>query len=179
MKRILSLVLCMMLVLTSFAFVANADPVSTLAVTTDKDSVAVGEEIKVTVGFSEAVSTITFEIGLQYDTESFEFVSETHANNLGSAVVNNKANLKQVYMVDAGSEGKEIAAGSLMEVTFKAIKAGENIKFESVLVNDGVINATADDIVEVALDSKTVTVTEAAAPETYTLTYMLDGEVYV
>ena len=124
MKRIISLILALSMIF-SLGITAFAD----VTYSADKSSIKTNETVSVTISNGEKMEDITaFEYRLYFDSELFELKSYEigTANALVQITSVAKTDSKGTYygisLVDATSEGLEVAEGVIATLVFEAIK---------------------------------------------------------
>lgn len=171
MKRITATALAILMVLnlcvSAFAL--------TLSPTVDKNSVAAGEDVTVTLSLDEAISDVTaLEAKLYFDQDKFTFKSGTGTVNgvTVNKIVQTEEDSGKPYIlvnyIDMTGRGS-VPAGSYATVTFTASKAIKNVSeaafsalIASSLMVDGSSSANTEEV------SVSVTVTPASTePEGY------------
>lgn len=129
-KKIFSLLLTFVMVmnLSIGAFAAEGDPNVTLTV--DKSSVAVGEEVTVTVGVDEEISGITsMGMNLNIDTTAFELVSAKGENGfIYTDRLATKGNINFVAVDNTALNDLNVS-GTIGTVVLKALAAVESAQF--------------------------------------------------
>ena len=127
MKRIISFILALSMIF-SLGITAFAD----VTYSADKNSIKKGETVAVTINNGEKMENITsFEYRLYFDSELFELKSSEigTANTIVKVTSVAKEDTKGTYygvsLVDATSEGLEVAEGVIATLVFEAIKEVE------------------------------------------------------
>ena len=123
MKKYLSIVLCLCMVLTSFAFTAvSADATTPTLTIVAPTSVEKNTEFEVKVNLSNASAVTAFSVGLVYDPAIFEVVSaEKNAtlSQINPAKVSGGVTTAYVNFVDLTASGVALD-GAMLTVKFKA-----------------------------------------------------------
>ena len=127
MKRIISFILALSMIF-SLGITAFAD----VTYSADKNSIKKGETVAVTINNGEKMENITsFEYRLYFDSELFELESSeigtanTSVKVTSGAKEDTKGTYYGVSLVDATSEGLEVAEGVIATLVFEAIKEVE------------------------------------------------------
>ena len=161
MRRILSLLLSVVLVLT-LAVPAMAATVKQEA---NSSAIKAGEEVTVTVTLDEDVADIVmYQYSLYYNKSLFTMTGST-----GSAVVSNPladedGDYFMISFVDTTSEGVTISAGTLAALTFRAKEDMTEEQAASFLLRqDYFWDTSYEDIDGISLENGTVSVTVSPA----------------
>lgn len=126
-RRILSLFLTLTL-LTSLmvpsVFAANN------ALSANKSVVAVGETITVSFAQPKTQSISAYDLNVGFDKTAFEAISVDRMTSVTDiapdiSAINNKASINLGYASANGTVDKQLEAGNLFSVTFKALKSGK------------------------------------------------------
>lgn len=164
MKKIVSILLAVLVVLSMFAFTASAATAPTITAKADKTEVKAGDVVKVTVSTSAKSKLIVTTLTLNYDPAYFEVTEKVSAKAFGFETFGQKAG--QVKFVATQDVGVVVADSvtTLFTVSFKVIKAGGTISLnveEAYVDEDGKEdNVTAD----VAKKANSIKFTEASTP---------------
>ncbi len=128
MKKIASVILSALIVISMFTFMATASDGITLTVKADKTEVEVGDIVNVTVSTTENSELCSFTLNLVYDSDLFEVVegSAVATEDVldGAMVIFNEKADEGVRMVYTTQGHLADNVGDLFTVQLKAIKAG-------------------------------------------------------
>ena len=149
MKRIISFILALSMIF-SLGITAFAD----VTYSADKNSIKKGETVAVTINNGEKMENITsFEYRLYFDPELFELESSeigtanTSVKITSVAKEDTKGTYYGVSLVDATSEGLEVAEGVIATLVFEAIKEVETASEASFeLVKKSVMDTSWSEI---------------------------------
>ena len=125
-KRILSLFLTLSLLaglMIPSAFAASN------ALSANKSVVAVGETITVSFAQPKSQQISAYDLNVGFDKTAFEAVSVDQMTQVTDpapdvTAINNIASINLGYASTTGTVDKQLAAGNLFSVTFKALKSG-------------------------------------------------------
>lgn len=145
MKKYLSIVLCLCMLLTSFAFTAvSADGTPTLTIVAPT-TVEKNQEFEVKVNLSNAGTVKALTVNLVYDPDKFEVVSGVkHASlaNINTAKVDSGVTSAFVNFADASGVALD---GTMLTVKFKGkIKTDYTFAFGKVMFKDSANSTTID-----------------------------------
>ena len=164
MKKIVSILLAVLVVLSMFAFTASAAAAPTFTAKADKTDVKVGDTVKVTVSTSKNSKLTVATLALKYDPAYFEVTEKTGAKAFDLETFGEKAG--QVRFLATQDVGAVLAdsATTLFTVSFKVLKTGGtiNLVVEEAYVDEGGkdVNVTAD----AAKKVNSIKFTEASTP---------------
>ena len=162
MKRIISFILALSMIF-SLGITAFAD----VTYSADKNSIKKGETVAVTINNGEKMENITsFEYRLYFDPELFELKSSEigTANTIVKVTSVAKEDAKGTYygvsLVDATSEGLEVAEGVIATLVFEAIKEVETASEASFeLVKKSVMDTSWSEIEAGSVSGNGVSIT--------------------
>lgn len=116
MRKLISLLMCIVLLFSVFTNVAIADSGITISVSS-KEGYR-GDTVEVSVNISAGSAMQAFGFELKYDTKVLELVDAKKGTNLvGSPVINSNLSGKVVFSYAATSS--IVASGSVLDLTFK------------------------------------------------------------
>ena len=173
MKRIISFILALSMIF-SLGITAFAD----VTYSADKNSIKKGETVAVTINNGEKMENITsFEYRLYFDPELFELKSSEigTANTIVKVTSVAKEDTKGTYygvsLVDATSEGLEVAEGVIATLVFEAIKEVETDSEASFeLVKKSVMDTSWSEIEAGSVNGESVFVTVVPTVEPFSYT---------
>ncbi|MBQ5357327.1 MAG: hypothetical protein IIU57_03765, partial [Oscillospiraceae bacterium] len=173
MKRIISFILALSMIF-SLGITAFAD----VTYSADKNSIKKGETVAVTINNGEKMENITsFEYRLYFDSELFELKSSeigtanTSVKITSVAKEDTKGTYYGVSLVDATSEGLEVAEGVIATLVFEAIKEVETDSEASFeLVKKSVMDTSWSEIESGSVNGESVFVTVVPTVEPFSYT---------
>lgn len=128
MKKVISMVLAVMVLLSMFTFVTSAANAPTLTIKSSKTAPKVGDTITVTVSVSEKSKLGALTVDLKYDSRRLEAVSKSGTVNgvFSLEYVNEEYSSNVVRYTGVTTAGITDEAVDLFTVKFKVIGEGES-----------------------------------------------------
>ena len=161
MKKIVSILLAVLVVISMFAFTASAAvSAPTITATANASTAKVGDTVKVTVSTSKNSKICAATLSLEYNPEYFQVVNKTDAGAFAMVEFREPAGAVSFFAISNSCIGD--AATALFTVEFKVLKTGGQIKLVAkelyVLDNKGTAD-NKDDDEDVNMTSKIAPVT--------------------
>ncbi len=176
MKKISSVILAVMVLLSMFTFATSAINVPEITMTADKTTAAVGEVITVTVSTSKKSKLCAFSADMNFPADKFEVVSAEAASGDMSSVQTDD-NRVRFALISASNISDD--ATTLFTVKLKVKASGGRISLNVIeaycLDNGKEVNVT--DGVKAMLSSIVVTV-PSSKPPVVPDDYCTDGHIW-